>query len=135
MKRLKRKKAGGFKAKQEMKPFVAFGSAERGSDSSSDDGSMKGVNFYQQYGQHDDRPPVSRAAVAAAEEEVAGAEEEPGRRPGEVRFGGMSFALPPPGAFPEKEEEKVSDIYPHHPVSDVFPNRPVSQVFRDIDQV
>ena len=37
------------------------------------------------------------------------------------RFGGMSFALPPPGAFPEKgeEEESVREMYPGHPVSQV----------------
>ena len=27
--------------------------------------------------------------------------EEDKRRPGEIRFGGMSFALPPPGTFPD----------------------------------
>ena len=36
---------------QAIKPFVAFGKENTGLGESS----MKGVNFYQQYGQHDDR--------------------------------------------------------------------------------
>ena len=39
---------------QEIKPFVAFGKEDaEGGDLG--ESSMKGVNFYQQYGQHDDR--------------------------------------------------------------------------------
>ena len=39
---------------QAIKPFVAFGKEEsEGNDLG--ESSMKGVNFYQQYGQHDDR--------------------------------------------------------------------------------
>ena len=41
-----------------------------------------------------------------------------------TRFGGMSFALPPPGSYPDRsktmeEEESVSDLYPNHPISEV----------------
>ena len=113
------------------------------------------MNFYKQYGQHDDRPlqlPTASSPTAEVkedkieyEEELDAEEERPKRRPGEIRFGGMSFALPPPGAFPDIPEEEyeyesdydydkrpVSDVYPNHPVSSVFPNRPVSEVFRDL---
>ena len=36
----------------------------------------------------------------------------------------MSFALPPPGSYPDRsktveEEESVSDLYPNHPISEV----------------
>ena len=42
---------------QAIKPFVAFGKETKKDEDSSDLGesSMKGLNFYQQYGQHDDR--------------------------------------------------------------------------------
>ena len=119
------------------------------------DPSLVGINFYKQYGQHDDRPlqlPTASSPTAEVEEDkyeyddTSDAEEErPKRRPGEIRFGGMSFALPPPGAFPDIPEEEyeyesdydydhrpVSDVYPNHPISSVFPNRPVSEVFRDL---
>lgn len=119
------------------------------------DPSLVGMNFYKQYGQHDDRPlqlPTASSPTAEVkedkieyEEELDAEEERPKRRPGEIRFGGMSFALPPPGAFPDIPEEEyeyesdydydkrpVSDVYPNHPVSSVFPNRPVSEVFRDL---
>ena len=69
------------------------------------------------------------------------------RRPGEIRFGGMSFALPPPGEFPDIPEEEtddfdyynydarpISDVYPDHPLSQVYPDRPVSDIFRDLPQ-
>jgi hypothetical protein len=118
------------------------------------DPSLVGINFYKQYGQHDDRPlqlPTASAPTAGLDEDKLEyqdsevEEEKPKRRPGEIRFGGMSFALPPPGAFPDIPEEEydydsnydydprpVSDVYPDHPVSSVFPNRPVSDVFRDL---
>jgi len=119
------------------------------------DPSLVGINFYKQYGQHDDRPlqlPTASSPTSDRgqdkfdyEEDADTEEDGPKRRPGEIRFGGMSFALPPPGAFPdipEKEYEyesdydydprPVSDVYPNHPVSAVFPNRPVSEVFRDL---
>ena len=42
---------------QEIKPFVAFGKEDaEGGDLG--ESSMKGVNFYQQYGQHDDRQDI-----------------------------------------------------------------------------
>ena len=69
------------------------------------------------------------------------------RRPGEIRFGGMSFALPPPGEFPDIPEEEtedfdyynydnrpISDVYPDHPLSQVYPDRPVSDIFRDLPE-
>jgi len=123
------------------------------------DPSLVGINFYKQYGQHDDRPlqlPTAPTLTAKDkqdpveyEAELEDDEDESSeRRPGEIRFGGMSFALPPPGAFPDIPEEEyeeyeydsqydydarpVSDVYPNHPVSAVFPNRPVSEVFRDL---
>jgi len=118
------------------------------------DPSLVGLNFYKQYGQHDDRPlqlPTASSPTAEVEEndyqyEVdTESDERPKRRPGEIRFGGMSFALPPPGAFPDIPEEEyeyendydydhrpVSDVYPNHPISSVFPDRPVSEVFRDL---
>jgi len=122
---------------EEIKPFVAFGKEDaEGGDLG--ESSMKGVNFYQQYGQHDDRPTLSRLAPSKKDMGEEDEEEEQRRRPGEIRFGGMSFALPPPGAFPDRpediEEKKVSEIYPGHPASQVFPNRPVSEVFRDIPE-
>ena len=61
------------------------------------DPSLVGLNFYREYGQHDDRPLVVREKEESKE---AGQSQEQ-RRPGEIRFGGMSFALPPPGAFPD----------------------------------
>jgi len=118
------------------------------------DPSLVGINFYKQYGQHDDRPlqlPTASSPTTGVKEEKLDYEdtdvddEKPKRRPGEIRFGGMSFALPPPGAFPDIPDEEyeyeseydydtrpVSDVYPNHPVSAVFPNRPVSEVFRDL---
>jgi len=118
------------------------------------DPSLVGMNFYKQYGQHDDRPlqlPTASAPTEEVEDKYqyepvsGGDEEKPKRRPGEIRFGGMSFALPPPGAFPDIPEDEyeyesdydydnrpVSDVYPNHPISSVFPNRPVSEVFRDL---
>ena len=46
-----------FNSFQAIKPFVAFGKETKKDEESSDLGesSMKGLNFYQQYGQHDDR--------------------------------------------------------------------------------
>ena len=41
------------------------------------------------------RPTVSR--IAPSEKNLDDADDEELRRPGEIRFGGMSFALPPPG--------------------------------------
>merc|ERR1719391_2013145 len=128
------KESSDFEA---IKPFVAFGKEEsKGNDLG--ESSMKGLNFYQQYGQHDDRPTHSRLAPSEKDMGEQEEEEEQRRRPGEIRFGGMSFALPPPGAFPDRpeeiEEKKVSEIYPGHPASQVFPNRPVSEVFRDIPE-
>ena len=85
---------------------------------------MKGVNFYQQYGAHDDRPLVSRPKTSG--EDLPKEVESQPRRPGEIRFGGMSFALPPPGTYPdmpEEEEEKVSDVFPNHPASEVSVSR------------
>ena len=38
----------------------------------------------------------------------------------------MSFALPPPGKFPDRpvsDDRPISDVYPHHPASSVFKNR------------
>ena len=59
----------------------------------------------------------------------------------------MSFALPPPGEFPDIPEEEtddfdyynydarpISDVYPDHPLSQVYPDRPVSDIFRDLPQ-
>merc|ERR1719282_1751965 len=61
----------------------------------------------------------------------------------------MSFALPPPGSFPDipqdeedvefeyysdYESKTVSDVYPNHPASQIFPNRPVSEIFRDLPE-
>ena len=74
------------------------------------------------------------------------------KRPGEIRFGGMSFALPPPGTFPDtpsiqeqhlffkakndnyliKDEEDVEFEYYDYDkqtLSDVYPNHPASQIF------
>ena len=46
-----------FNSLQAIKPFVAFGKETKEDKESGDLGesSMKGLNFYQQYGQHDDR--------------------------------------------------------------------------------
>ena len=46
-----------FNSLQAIKPFVAFGKETKEDKDSGDLGesSMKGLNFYQQYGQHDDR--------------------------------------------------------------------------------
>ena len=46
-----------FNSLQAIKPFVAFGKETKEDKDSNDlgDSSMKGLNFYQQYGQHDDR--------------------------------------------------------------------------------
>ena len=46
-----------FNSLQAIKPFVAFGKETKEDEDSGDLGesSMKGLNFYQQYGQHDDR--------------------------------------------------------------------------------
>ena len=73
--------------------------------------------------------------------------ESDSRRPGEIRFGGMSFALPPPGEFPDIPQEEledfdyynydnrpIGDVYPDHPLSQVYPDRPVSDIFRDLPQ-
>ena len=123
---------------------------EKEIDRDYNDPSLVGINFYKQYGQHDDRPlilpqkPSPKEEVKSYEDEVDEVPEK--RRPGEIRFGGMSFALPPPGAFPDIPENEyeeyeseydydprpVSDVYPNHPVSSIFPNRPVSEVFRDL---
>ena len=78
------------------------------------DQSLVGVDFHNQYGQHDDRP-LRLPTPTTKKTQVRGsnnnkiyahvlnfkAKEEDKRRPGEIRFGGMSFALPPPGTFPD----------------------------------
>ena len=66
------------------------------------------------------RPTLSRLAPSKKDMGEGEEEEEQRRRPGEIRFGGMSFALPPPGDQDhdggddvagenddEEEEEKV----------------------------
>ena len=97
-------------SRTEIKPFTHFGSSkdnshdtyeEKISETENDDftdTSIKGLNFYNQYGAHDDRPlQLSTAPPKPAREES----DQDRKRPGEIRFGGMSFALPPPGSYPD----------------------------------
>jgi len=130
-----------------------------------EDASLKGVQFYQNYGQHDDRPLLRRPTPTEDnifKEELKKVEPKEAqrvvRRPGEIRFGGMSFALPPPGRFPDRPAEQdrprqadrprqddrpvssvkhpddrpISSVYPNLAASSGFKNRPVSDVFRDL---
>lgn len=140
------------------------------------DDTIKGVSFYQNYGQHDDRPYIRRPTASPdlaeiVEEEIEADQQDNSqeavrveRRPQDVRFGSMNFALPARGGFPDRPAEEaakyirrpyssnlrsspdqkkkkttldsrpVSDVYPNHPVSSIFPNRPVSDIFRDLPQ-
>jgi len=142
----------------DVKPFTHFGSIKddiedtyegKISEYESDynDPSVVGVNFYNKYGQHDDRPLQLPKSPTQPPRKVN--EEKDKKRPGEIRFGGMSFALPPPGSFPDipqdeedvefeyysdYESKTVSDVYPNHPASQIFPNRPVSEIFRDLPE-
>jgi len=141
-------------SKTEIHPFTSFGDVDSNRketfeaklhDSDSSKGSLSAMDFHNQYGQHDDRPirlPTLKPIKQVTEKDV--------KRPGEIRFGGMSFALPPPGTFPDtpsiQDEEDVefeyydydkqtlSDVYPNHPASQIFPNRPVSEIFRDLPE-
>ena len=64
------------------------------------------INFYNQYGAHDDRPlqlPKSQPKTKVKTK----VEPEDKKRPGEIRFGGMSFALPPPGTYPDIPKSSV----------------------------
>lgn len=123
-------------------PVESFG----GSDS------VVGLGFYDKYGQHDDRPLIATVSTTPEPKEEPVMEK---KRPGEIRFGGMSFALPPPGTYPdipqvacfkflvttfsflfihqvENDEDAAFDYYSDYgskTVSDVYPNHPASQVY------
>ena len=110
----------------DVKPFTHFGSIKddiedtyegKISEYESDynDPSVVGVNFYNKYGQHDDRPLQLPKSPTQPPRKVnilflfmnlfifffkVNVEKDK-KRPGEIRFGGMSFALPPPGSFPD----------------------------------
>ena len=84
-----------------MRPFVTFGDGEdriqnkNGEETDfihdTGDVSIKGIDFYGQYGQHDDRPLITRKknVVEKKEEREEEEEEESTPRPGEIRFGEM----------------------------------------------
>ena len=97
-------------SRTEIKPFTHFGSSkDKGHDKYEEkisetieddftDTSIKGLNFYNQYNSHDDRPlQLSTPSPTLEKEEY----DNDRKRPGEIRFGGMSFALPPPGSYPD----------------------------------
>ena len=95
-------------SRTDIRPFTHFGSSKDSSqetyeeklsetgESDYSDTSITGLNFYNQYGAHDDRPLQLPKSQPKPKLEV-----EDKKRPGEIRFGGMSFALPPPGTYPD----------------------------------
>ena len=115
-------------SRTDIRPFTSFGSSKDNSqetyeeklsesgESDYSDPSIVGLNFYNQYGAHDDRPlqlPTSKPKQKVKNFnqtlllnisllcKVKPMEVEDKKRPGEIRFGGMSFALPPPGTYPD----------------------------------
>ena len=86
-----------------IKPFTHFGKIPEETDSEAFDEADKvtGLSFYEQYGQHDDRPLNLHAATTTTRAPKTEPVDEDRKRPGEIRFGGMSFALPPPGSYPD----------------------------------